>query len=269
MDLVRSNGQFIKGNAAVMNGTAAKEGPRSARSARSNLESLLRDLHAHDKDVQVVAADILARRAEKEPEIRTRLLEIMDGPLARARWGAAYALGRLTDEPGLECLQPAITALGTADGDVRWAAAELLLRLGRSYPTQVRQALLDAMAGSDANRCKMALYCLRDLGLGDPDVIAAAEAATSNPDPNVRLAALAFVRRLVPEAETTIALMLERDCDAGVRRAAASALGSIGGPGTRARMALQGCASSADRILSAIAQRALRNLERADNHNGK
>lgn len=231
----------------------------------TELDSLLLDLRAHDKDIQVLAANALAQRAREEPAVRERLLAMLADPQARTQWGAAYALNLAGTEPGLDCLAAAIDALGTADGDVRWAAAELLLRIGRRYPGEVRDTLLEVMAGSDNNRRKMALYCLRDLGPTDSEVLsAAARAAMRGSDPQVRLAALAFVKRRHPAATEIMIGVLERDSDAGVRRAAASALASSAAAFAPARAALQRIAGSdADPSLSRIAERALRALERA------
>ena len=51
-------------------------------------------------------------------------------------------------------------ALADDDGDIRWAAANLIVRLGREYPAEIRERLLALGADSDRNVRKMALYCL-------------------------------------------------------------------------------------------------------------
>src|SRR6185369_11482334 len=87
-----------------------------------------------------------------------------------------------------------LDTLGAEDGDLRWAATAILLGLSdRAATVAGLRGLLDA--GNAAQR-KMALYCLRDLGIRSPDAEAAAIRALADVDQGVRLAAMAALARL-------------------------------------------------------------------------
>ena len=157
-------------------------------------------------------------------------------------------------------------AMADDDGDVRWAATDLMVRLGRENPAEIRARLLKLAAGSDRNARKMALYCIRDLEINGPELIAVVERAVHDSDVHVRLAALAVLSRLrdAPEAAVRIMLgCLTTDPDAGVRRAAASALGKIQTASADATAALA-CAAAdpADESLARAARGALDRLEK-------
>jgi HEAT repeat protein len=163
-------------------------------------------------------------------ELRSALERALGGDDARLRWGAAYTLaaaGALT-----RGLWPAVReTLALEDGDQRWAAAEITCRLVTAHPgmsDEVRGALGD----DNPVLRKMALYCLRDLGVSDLSRVA--YQSLPDPEPGVRLAALSALARARPEgadaatcAEAASRLVVE-DPDAGVRRAAAATLGMLG-----------------------------------------
>jgi len=157
-------------------------------------------------------------------------------------------------------------ALSDHDGDIRWAAANLIVRLGREYPAEIRERLLALGTDSDRNVRKMVLYCIRDLGIRGAELLAVVAGAVSDSDVHVRLAALAVLTRLgdASDAAAKIALgCLESDRDAGVRRAAAVALGNLQNRSPRAAAALRiAAADESDNSLARAARSALERLEK-------
>jgi hypothetical protein len=119
----------------------------------------------------------------------------LGSPLARQRWGAAFALARLGDPP-LETLPVVLETLGGDDGDLRWAAAEILRRVPeRARVVEALEGLL--RTGNGAQR-KMSLYCLRDLGARAPEIEQSALWALGDELRDVRLAAIAWLARPRP-----------------------------------------------------------------------
>ena len=99
--------------------------------------------------------------------MRDVLLRTLESDVTRQRWGAAYALSLLGDAPPVT-LPTLLEALGSDDGDVRWAAGNILARLrGDTALVDALQQLLGT--GNPAQR-KMAAYCLRDLDARSPAV---------------------------------------------------------------------------------------------------
>jgi hypothetical protein len=187
--------------------------------------------------------------------VRSVLTPLLRAGSAGARWGAAYALARMGGGPGSEVLAVLLDALGGADGDRRWAAAELLGTFG-TIPA-VEDALVALAGTGDATQRRMSLYCLRDLGARGRRVEDVVVRAFADPDPGVRLAALAAVRGLGSVAVAdAVARVLEDDVNPGVRRAAAVALGACAGT-PRARDALARAAQASDPALRRAADRAL------------
>jgi HEAT repeat protein len=104
----------------------------------------------------------------------------------------------------------------------------------------------------------MALYGLRDLAAGDEGVYTL---ALFSADPGVRLAAISGIGRLARttlQAHDALLITVERDADAGVRRAAAVTLGKVAGAEPRVRAALERIrATSTDVDLVRAAKRGL------------
>ncbi|HUY27666.1 MAG TPA: HEAT repeat domain-containing protein [Candidatus Binataceae bacterium] len=208
--------------------------PASSLSERT-VYALARCVGAESKAVGRRAAEAAALVAAHDPRIAPAIRALLEESSPRARFGAAYALGLIGGAQfDLRAADALYQALGDADGDVRWAAHDLILRLGGAHPPQVRSGLLAlARDGREDNgdARKMALYCLRDLGPESRDVLDAARAASTAADAHVRLASLAILARAPAyrrEAAAIAMRMLETDPQPGVRRAAAAALGLIG-----------------------------------------
>jgi HEAT repeat protein len=229
------------------------------------LAALVGCLRSDAKAVQRCAADALAARARTDGRVVDAVRPLLRSDDARARFGAAYALGVIgAGALGLDALDALCEALSDRDGDVRWAAAELAVRLGRAHPREVRDALVRLAENGAAAAPRMALYCLRDLGAAGDDLRALAVRLSSAADPHVRLAALSLLARLADASDAAaeaVAKRLKDDPEAGVRRAAASALGRVGNRSPRIAAALRRAAEDAgDESLRRAAGEALRRL---------
>jgi len=227
------------------------------------LAALIEALGDSRKVVQRHAVDALAAAAAHDPRVVAALHAALDSDEPARRWCAAYALGLIGGALDLRAQRALLEALANPDGDVRWAAANLIVRLGGDNPEPIRHGLIALEDHPDHNARKMAIYCLRDLKLDDPEVRATVERASRAAESGVRLAALSLLAHL-PRTDqyddaVEIALRcLESDPDLGVRRAAASALGRLGAGSARAAQALDRAASQkADPGLAKAARQAL------------
>jgi len=232
------------------------------------LDALIACVGAAQKTVQRRAIDALGAVAESgDARVVERLRKTIRSDDRRVRWGSAYALAQIgAGAFAMHAADALCEALSDDDGDIRWAAANLLVRLGREFPAEIRERLIALGADSDRNARKMALYCIRDLGIGGAELIAVIERAVRDPDVHVRLAALAVLTGLTDtsDAATRLTLaFLEFDSDAGVRRAAAVALGNLHNSSPRAAAALRAAAADqSDQSLARAARGALDRLEK-------
>jgi len=205
------------------------------------------------------AADACAALHVRGVGVAAALADALRSAQPRRRWGAAYALSLI----GLhtrESLPVVLEALGAADGDVRWAAADILVHL--QGLADLLPALHDILrTGSPAQR-KMAAYCLRDRDVRTPDILRALTAALADPDPSVRIAAMSALTRLATDRPAVADAVVARlaDDDAGVRRAAAALLGAIAAPSAPVLDALRAATHSDDASLRRAATRSLRLL---------
>ncbi len=247
-----------------------------ARCSERALAALIECLGDSRKVVQRRAADALGAAAAHDPRIVPGLRAALDSEPAGRRWGAAYALSLIDRALDLRAHNALLEALANPDGDVRWAAKDLLVRLAGEHPDEVRRSLIALQElpeghpddHRDHNARKMALYALRDLKFAGPEVRAMAARASRAAESAVRLAALSLLAQLADASDAAqgeaedeaidIALRcLESDPDPGVRRAAASALGHLG-TAPRAAQALERAASqTADPGLAKAARHTL------------
>ncbi len=244
--------------------------PRDGHLDDAALDALLQCLGAQRKIIQRRAAEALAGLAQHDSRIVEKLRAMFSNEDARARWGAVYALGLVNLDSALDgaldlrAMPVLVEALSSGDGDIRWAAAELVVRLGVKNPDPVRIQLMTLARDGNLNARKMALYCLRDIGGNSPDLLAIAEACCSDPNNILKMAALSLISRIAatdPGASGLALRMLESDPDAGVRRCAAVALGHIGHRSDAVIEALRHAASNDEDIfLKRSAQGALRRL---------
>jgi HEAT repeat protein len=211
------------------------------------------------KAVQRPAADAFATLGAAGVDVAPALDRALASPVARQRWGAAFALS-LIGEPPARTLPVLLETLGEDDGDMRWAAAAILLRL--TDRAGLVASLTDLVAGGNAPQRKMALYCLRDVGARFPAVERVVVSALDDDDEGVRLAAIAGLARLALDrgaAAGRLIAALEAE-DERCRRAAAAALGALGERSDRVIAALRAAAAAPDPSLVRAASGALRAL---------
>lgn len=216
------------------------------------------------KSVQRPAAERLADAARSDAAVRPRVAALLSSPDSRLRWGAAYALARLETAP-LDAMPVLVEALGSGDGDVRWAAARIVTAAVSVAP-EVGSELTRLLGAPSALQRKMALYCLRDLG-GEVAVGRDALATgLADPDVAVRLAALSASAALLPPSADTAELIaaLVEDPDPGVRRAAAATVGRLGVGGAGVARRLAAASASDDPALARVAAQALSRLGGGD-----
>jgi len=225
----------------------------------AELDALASCLGHDRKIVQRRAAEAFGALAAGGVPVRPVLERALHAPGARQRWGAAYALA-LIGAPPPETLPVLLEALGEDDGDLRWAAARILVRMWDD--AALRPTLVDLAAAGNAPQRKMALYCLRDLEAPSSDAERAALVALRDADTAVRLAALSALPAVAVDRPATARAVLAslEDGDGGVRRAAAAALGKLGSRSDEITAALRAAAGGADVSLTRAAERAMRQL---------
>lgn len=177
-------------------------------------------------------ADVLSRACSDPSHLASIEAALVEPPFDR-RWICAFALAR-SGRYGGEISKVAVEALGEPDGDVRWAAAEILCHPN----SQASDLVVEAASDENSARRKMALYCLRDLGIAEMPIV---YDALRCEDAGVRLAALAAIPSLARAdaraTRETIRCMRQAG-EPGVRRAAAAILGRLQGDVQAAREAL-------------------------------
>jgi HEAT repeat protein len=228
----------------------------NGRADAAELALLLDALGAPTKAEQRRAAEVLAGLARAGQDVGPLLERGLGDGLPRRRWGTAYACSVMGVMPPA-CFPILLEALGSDDGDVRWAAATII----RSLPVQpdiVSELRALARAASPLQR-KMALYCLRDLSAQASGLDDELLAALRDDTPAVRLAALSAVTALARDRRAAARAVTERldDESAGVRRAAAAALGRLGPVEPAVIEALRRARDGADPALTRAAASAL------------
>jgi hypothetical protein len=161
-----------------------------------------------------------------------------------------------------DALPTLLEVVGLDDGDLRWAASELIKQLAAVDRERVVAALLVAARDPAAQR-KMALYCLRDLGVAEASDIALD--ALADPHRETRLAAVALLAKVHPDtsaAARRIAALVD-DADPHMQRVAAATLGSLGVSLPEVRAALDRAEASGDDSLRRAARRSRALLDRA------
>src|SRR5262245_41317743 len=95
------------------------------------------------KLVQRRAAEAFAALAGRGVAVEDRIRAALAAGDLSLRWGAAYALAVMRRLP-LDALPTLLDVMALDDGDLRWAAADLLKRLAESERTAVIPPLLAA-----------------------------------------------------------------------------------------------------------------------------
>lgn len=231
---------------------------RSNEPSAAELDALRDCLGDSHKLVQRRAAEAFAELVRRGVNIGDRLAGALDVDDLRLRWGAVYALSRIGPLT-LKALPTLLDVIGLDDGDMRWAASELIKGLADSARPTVVDRLLEA-AATPGPRRKMALYCLRDLQV--PQAADLVGAALADTHLETRLAALALLAKVHadPAAAAAIIRPLIDDADPRMQRAAAATLGNLGVSSPEILAALNRVADSKDQALRRAAERSLRRL---------
>ena len=229
------------------------------RAGNAELAALADCLGHAAKAVQRAAAEAFAALGERGVAVREILLAALSSPEFGRRWGAAFALARL-HAPADLLLPVLLETLGVEDGDLRWAAATIVI--GLADRVEVLEGLRRLLPSGNAAQRKMALYCLRDLDVRAAEVDAAIVRCLADEDRDVQLAAVSSLARLATD-RSAAAEQLIRALDAtepGLRRAAAAGLGALGERSAPVLAALERARTSADASLARAAAGALRQL---------
>ena len=159
-------------------------------------ETLSLALRSPDFQTRMNAVNALGRAKDKDGV--PHLIEALEDPNPYVRGGAAEALGKMNDARAFAPLREAVQS---EDNHLRWGAVDGLRRLGDKRAEKILVQLL-----------------------GHEDHVTRWKAA--------------FALGVMRAGQATSALfgLYERDDNAMVRRAAAEALGKIGGSGTAARL---------------------------------
>jgi HEAT repeat protein len=224
------------------------------------LQALAECLGDPRKVVQRGAAEAFAALGARGVAVDDVLMAALHSAAPRQRWGAAFALS-LLGVPPPAALPVLLECLGIDDGDVRWAACGIVVRMHGHM--ELIGPLCALLCTGNAAQRKMAVYCLRDLDARSPAVEQALCVALDDADAGVRLAALSTVARLATDRAAVAArlITLLDDADAGVRRAAAAALGTLGERSPTVLAALRVAVGSPDPSLERAAAGALRLLQ--------
>jgi HEAT repeat protein len=234
----------------------------SGSHSKSQVGALIADLERNEKPVIRAAVNALVSLAQASAELREALHRRMSEPQVKNSWAIAYALAHLA-EPSRDVTQRLLEGLGHPDPDIRWAIGLLLVQLANRDEEITRQ-LLRLCATGNALQRRMAIYCLRDLNLQDTASREIFFFALRDPDPLVRIAATAGLRRKTSmdsrEKDKLLAVFLE-DPDSRVRSVAAVTLAQMGEPSERFLLALNRAESSENEQIRRAANAALSLLE--------
>lgn len=171
-----------------------------------------------------------AARASSEDGVEGAVRLALHSKNPARRWRAAFTAARLAP-PSPRLLPALVEALASSDGDVRWAAAKVIVDMGRLHAEVLAVLVGLVRSGENPTVRRMATFALRELA---PDRSEAADVlleAAEDGDLQVRRAALtAMASLLAPPTRVAERLLttLRGDDDDAARRLAALALGEIG-----------------------------------------
>ena len=194
--------------------------------AGGDIASLIESLAHSDRAVVRTAIDSLVTAGHERPEVRESLNRLLQEVASEKRWPVAYTLGQLS-QPSSSCLDTLMEALGSEDPDIRWATLQLLIRLGKT-DKRIPPLVSDLLNTGNPTQRRMAVYCLRDLGLEDRSVQLQ---CLGDRDPLVRVAAVTALSKqsqLSDDVMRVLVRLNSDDTDSRVRNAARFALERFG-----------------------------------------
>ena len=186
--------------------------------ADKDIVSLMESLAHSDRAVVRRAVDSLVALGHERPEVRSSLSKLFQDISSEKRWPVAYTLGQLT-EPSSSCLETLTVALGSEDPDIRWATLQLLIRLGKNDP-RILTLVRNLINSENPIQRRMAVYCLRDLGVEDSSLQLRFLGDT---DPLVRVAAVTALSKQAQLSSDVVSVLMRiksDDTDSRVRSAA-------------------------------------------------
>ena len=227
------------------------------------IASLIAALDHPDKPTIRAAVDALIALAPASTDLQRLLHQRLTEDGHKNYWPVAYILGHLCP-PSRECIGRLIDALDHREPDIRWAIALLLTRIAKSESAVVA-LLIELNDTGTANQRRMAIYCLRDLALDDPNSLAALVKSLRDLDPTVRVAGVTSLKSRADVAAATREALLQtylNDEDLRVRNAAAVTLASFGSPAEEFVQALSAASKSSNAQAKKAAEAALKLLQK-------
>jgi HEAT repeat protein len=224
---------------------------------------LIRFLDHCDKAVVRPAVESLIALGPHRPEIKESLTRLLQDPRRKKLWPIAYTLAQLS-APSSRCFDVLIQGLGSEDQDIRWATILLLTRLGKK-DERITPLLLELLKIGTATQRRLAVYCLRDMGMEDETVLERVIQTLRDPDPLVRVAAvtsLKFSAEVGKEGLDLLLHLFSKDPDSRVRCSAAITLAQLGAPTEQIRDALRDACTSMDPRLKKAASAAMELLQK-------
>jgi HEAT repeat protein len=228
----------------------------------THVAALIADLEHSEKPIIRAAVNALISLAEASAELRDTLHRRMGEPQVKNPWAIAYVLAHLP-QPSREVTQRLLEGLDHHDPDIRWAIGLLLVQMA-TRDEEITRQLLRLCATGNALQRRMAIYCLRDLNLQDAASTQVFFLALRDPDPLVRIAAAAGLKKQTHldsrEKDMLLTVFLE-DPDNRVRSVAAVTLAQMGAPSEHFLRALNLAESSENEQIRRAANAALSLLE--------
>lgn len=224
----------------------------------SEIAELIANLSHHDKPTLRAAVDALIPLATQFSIVRESLSRRLLEAERDEKWPVAYILAHLP-QPAQPVIRSLLDALDHRDADIRWAIALLLVRVARLEPGRLNE-LIDLCATGTANQKRMALYCIRDLMLSDPQSLAALLRALVDSNSTVRVAAAIALQSRSDLDRAGRQCLLQTylsDAELKVRNTAAIALAKLGETSSEFLCALQKAVLGQDAQVRKTAMKAL------------
>jgi HEAT repeat protein len=180
--------------------------------------------------VMRAASDALVELERDAPSVRSALAKALRSDDATRRWGAASTWARI-EPPPLRLLPALVETLGLPARHARWAAARLLVHMGRLHGEVLPVLLAIAREDDRPQARRMAVYALRELAPDAPETARVLLEAARAPDLPLRRAALTSLASLLDPPRAVISHLIEildADPDGASRRIAATSLGELG-----------------------------------------
>jgi len=195
------------------------------------IEPLAAVLGDREPGVARAAIEALVAIGRSDAEVVPLGRRVLRGDSPRARLPAALLLARL-EPPGPELFPALVEGLAHPEGPWRWAAARVLVEIGRLHGETLTLLLGLVATSEDPATQRMAIYALRELAPDRPDAATALLAASRAPELPVRRAALVAMGGLFEPPPEVLARLREvaRGDEPGLRKLGEAALRGLGDP---------------------------------------